>query len=327
MNKIDFVIPWVDHNDPVWQKDFKKYNLNHKEEDSSFERYRDWGLLKYWFRGVENNAPWVNKIHFITYGHVPTWLNINHPKINIVKHDSYIPQKYLPVFSSHPIEIFINRIPELSEKFVYFNDDMYLLNKVEPTDFFRNEKPCDIFSLNAISPTGISHILLNNLSVISSHFNKRNVMRKNINKWLTIKYKEKLFKTLLLLPWPSFTGFFDHHLPQPFLKKTFDDVWDNNSEILLLTAQSRFRNINDVNQYLFRYWHLCKGDFYPKDYSDGKYFTLNNENINTIEHCILNKKKKIITINDSDVTNFDYLSDILLKSFSYIYKKKSNFEL
>ncbi|MER5060091.1 glycosyl transferase, partial [Providencia stuartii] len=150
MDKIDFVIPWVDHNDHLWQKDFKQYNTNNKEEDSSFERYRDWGLLKYWFRGVENNAPWVNKIHFITYGHYPDWLNINHPKINIVRHDSYIPSKYLPVFSSHPIEIFINRIPNLSDKFVYFNDDMYLINKVEQTDFFINDKPCDIFSLNAI---------------------------------------------------------------------------------------------------------------------------------------------------------------------------------
>lgn len=25
-------------------------------------RYRDWEFMKYWFRAVEQNAPWVNKI-------------------------------------------------------------------------------------------------------------------------------------------------------------------------------------------------------------------------------------------------------------------------
>ncbi|MBQ6357217.1 MAG: capsule biosynthesis protein CapK, partial [Solobacterium sp.] len=38
-------------------------------------RFKDWGLFKYWFRGVEKFAPWVNKIYFITWGHVPTWLD------------------------------------------------------------------------------------------------------------------------------------------------------------------------------------------------------------------------------------------------------------
>lgn len=326
MDKIDFVIPWVDHNDHLWQKDFKQHNANNKEEDSSFERYRDWGLLKYWFRGVENNAPWVNKIHFITYGHYPDWLNINHPKINIVRHDSYIPSKYLPVFSSHPIEIFINRIPNLSDKFVYFNDDMYLINKVEQTDFFINDKPCDIFSLNPISPTGISHILLNNLEAISLHLNKQDVMKKNFNKWFKLKYKDKLIRTLFLLPWPSFTGFFDHHLPQAYLKKTFDEVWNKNKDILLLTAQSKFRNINDVNQYLFRYWQLCNGDFYPRSYDDCKYYSLVNDNIDLILKTITNKNKKIITLNDGAIDNIEIIFEKINLAFNTIFESKSSFE-
>ena len=74
MNEIDFVITWVDGNDPAWIAERKKYNS--KSGDKSDTRFRDWELLKYWFRGVEKYAPWVRKIHFVTWGHYPSWLNV-----------------------------------------------------------------------------------------------------------------------------------------------------------------------------------------------------------------------------------------------------------
>ena len=99
------------------------------------------GTLKYWFRGVENYAPWVKQIHFVTCGHLPEWLNINHPKIHIVNHKDYIPEQYLPTFSSHVIELNMHRIPGLSEHFVNFNDDVFLTQPVKPEDFFQDGKP------------------------------------------------------------------------------------------------------------------------------------------------------------------------------------------
>ena len=122
--KIDFVMPWVDGSDIEWQREKTRYRdkeVNQKEIDASMARYRDWDNLQYWFRGVEKFTPWVNKIHFITYGHLPKWLNTTNPKLQIVKHEDYIPEKYLPVFSARPIELNIHRIPGLSDKFVYFN--------------------------------------------------------------------------------------------------------------------------------------------------------------------------------------------------------------
>ena len=50
---IDIVIPWVDGSDPEWQIEFKKYSPDPLLCDVRFERYRDLGLLKYWFRGIE----------------------------------------------------------------------------------------------------------------------------------------------------------------------------------------------------------------------------------------------------------------------------------
>lgn len=54
-DKIDFVIPWVDGSDPNWISEFNKYSPESKKSgsDSRAERYQDYGLLRYWFRGVE----------------------------------------------------------------------------------------------------------------------------------------------------------------------------------------------------------------------------------------------------------------------------------
>ena len=62
---IDFVITWVDGQDEAWQRERAKYQSNAREDHSGC-RYRDWGLLSYWFRGVETFAPWVRKVHFVT---------------------------------------------------------------------------------------------------------------------------------------------------------------------------------------------------------------------------------------------------------------------
>ena len=129
-NQIDFVITWVDGNDPEWIREKEKYSQNNAGDNREI-RFRDWGILKYWFRSIEKFAPWVNKIYFITWGHLPAWLNTNNPKLIIVKHEDYIPSKYLPTFNSHTIEWNIHRIKGLSDNFVYFNDDTFLCQKTD----------------------------------------------------------------------------------------------------------------------------------------------------------------------------------------------------
>ena len=84
---IGFVITWVDGSDPVWQAERNKYVSEKQKSHSDIagdKRYSDNGLLRYWFRGIEQFTPWVRKICFVTYGHLPEWLNLNHPKLNIV---------------------------------------------------------------------------------------------------------------------------------------------------------------------------------------------------------------------------------------------------
>ena len=71
---IDFVVLWVDGNDPEWRAEKAKYQGAVTDDSNSVNRFRDWGLMPYWFRAVEKFTPWVHKIHFVTCGHVPEFL-------------------------------------------------------------------------------------------------------------------------------------------------------------------------------------------------------------------------------------------------------------
>ena len=189
--EIDFVITWVDMDDPKWKEEFYTYSdkIDNSVNELSEARFRDYGFLKYWFRGVDTFAPWVRKIHFVTSGQQPEWLNTDHPKINMVSHKDYIPEEFLPVFNSNLIEIYMHKIPDLSEQFVYFNDDFYITNHIAPTRFFENGLPKDIAAFR--KNTGISQfekMLKNNIRLINKHFDKKEVFKRDAWKWYDPSY-------------------------------------------------------------------------------------------------------------------------------------------
>lgn len=329
MEKIDFVITWVDCNDPIWQNDFRLYlPQSQYTDDVSYIRYRNWDNLRYWFRGVEKFAPWVNKIHFITCGQIPDWLNLKASKLHFVKHSDYISGEYLPTFSSRPIMLNIHRIEGLSDHFVCFDDDFFLIDKVEPERFFRKGLPCDMAAFNPLSPMiNFAHIVANDLCVINESFNKHEMLRKHFRKWFSLQAGNKLLRTILLLPWPHFSGFYDHHFPQGYRKSTFEEVWERHEDILLRTTASRFRSIADVNPWLFRYWQLAKGTFVPLNVNrDGAYFTISDDSLSKIVKTIEYQKKKIVCLNDGEVSSFEAAKDRINAAFHKILPEKSSFE-
>lgn len=330
MNEIDFVVPWVDSEDSNWQSEFEKYKDDGSlSSDVTKKRYRDWGLFKYWFRGVEKYAPWVNKIHLITCGHYPEWLNLEHPKLNLVKHEDYIPKRYLPVFSSHPIELNMHRIEGLSEEFVYFNDDFFIVNECVPEHFFKNKKPNDAAILNAYDGTGFTKIQINNVSLINKNFYKNKVVRNSVLNWINLKYGTLIIRTLLLMPWKNFTGFYDHHLPNSFLRSTLEEVWEKEFEVLDNTSSNRFRDLNeDVSQYLFRFWQLASNNFNPSPkHKLGDFCPVGISDFQKIIKVLKSTKKPIIVLNDHDPDDLDMVISELTKVFEEKFPEKSSFEL
>ncbi len=325
--KIDFVLTWVDGNDPDWQNTRNEY-VKYSNESKNIIRFRDWGNLHYWFRGIEKFAPWVNRIHFVTWGHLPPWLNCDHPKLNIVKHEDYIPGVYLPTFSSHTLEIHLHRINGLSDQFVYFNDDIFITRPVKKTDFFRNGKPRDIAVMDICIKGDEIHggSLYNSVMSINKHFKKSKIVRENFYKWFNPAYGKYLLKTILLIPWKNITGFYTPHLSNPYLKSTFTEVWDKEKEQLEQTSTNKFRTRMDMSQYLFRYWQLASGVFEPMNVI-GQQFNLGRDPGN-IFMVIEKQKHKIICLNDNELINdFDEIKSKLKNSFEKILPEKSDYEL
>lgn len=333
---IDVVIYWVDGNDSKWIEKKNRYVQNSSEESSGNKRYRDWENLVYIFRGIEKFMPWVHKVFFISDDQIPSWLNINCEKLNYVRHTDYIPSEYLPTFSSHPIELNFHRIKDLSEHFIVFNDDMFVIKPMKPEDFFVDGLPADIFmeypTMTGGNAPVMSHILCNTFNIIGKYYNRSEYKKRLRKQILSPKYGKYFFYNLLmfLIPFPRFFGLCTPHIPRPYLKSTFFDVWEKEGSRLSAVCRNRFRNAEDVNIYLMRLWNLMKGEFYPRDvFKYGNYISI-KDNIDQVLMFIRNKKYKLICINDEAVniseSEFEKLKEQINREFDKILPEKSSFE-
>ncbi len=327
--KIDIVVTWVDGNDPKWIEEKKKYNPSVKDNSATNNRFRDWDLLRYWFRGVEKFAPWVNHVFFVTCGQCPEWLDLNNPKLVFVRHEDYIPKEILPTFNSNTIEMYLHRIPDLSETFVLFNDDLFLISPTLESDFFINGLPRESALLGVLSSKDSSdvfpHIVINNIAVINKHFNKKKVMLDNWGKFFSFKYGKEIVRNVLLLPFAYFSDFRDLHLPASHLKSVFREVWEAEPEVLYDGTKSRFRSPNDVNHWMLKDWYMCKGQFVPRSPHWGEKFELGIDE--GIYDYILNQSGKVVCVNDSsDDIDFVVIQKKLIEVFERLFPVKSSFE-
>lgn len=329
MDKIDFIVTWVNANDLEWRNEKekweKKLEINNKLNGE--ERYRDWDFMRYWFRTVEKYAPWVNKIFFVTQGHLPNWLNISNSKLEIVKHSDYISDEYLPTFNSNVIELNFHNIEKLSENFVLFNDDTLLNDFTEPIDFFENGNPKDTGIFSPIIPVeGVSSIVFNNLTIINKYFNSREVFKKNYRKYFNFSYKQHMLKNFCVLPWKNILGFYDIHIPVSHKKSQFKMIYEKESIFFKNTFSNKFRKTNEINHWLIRYWNLCEGEFEVRKLSFGKNYAI-TDNLQPIKNEIMNSTHKVIGLNDGgELKNFQETKNEILRLLERKYPEKSTFE-
>ncbi|MBR1739693.1 MAG: Stealth CR1 domain-containing protein [Ruminococcus sp.] len=331
---IDIVVPWVDPTDPVWQEE-KRY-WSEKEgvlstSDDGENRYRDWDTVRYLLRSIDKFAPWVRRVHFITYGHLPEWLDTNAPRLHIVKHSDYLDPRYLPTYSSHTIELSMHKIKGLAEQFIYFNDDIVITRPVKPERFFKNGLPRDYAVLSpAISSHrySVTDIAVTDTEIINDHFRKNAVIKKNLSKWFAPCYGKDMLRTLCLMPWDRFAGFYGRHLCLSYRKSTFKEVWEKEREVLDSTSMHKFRTRRDVNQWLMRSWQLASGRFEPISPKDGRYYKVGNDNSELLR-AIRTQRFSIICANDNSdekIVDFEARKRELCEAFESIMPEKSSFE-
>ena len=150
---IDFVLYWVDGNDPAHRKRRNSYlntfaleDENNAEQSTDDRRFVGSGELQYCLRSIVNNAPWYHKIYLITDDQIPDFLNpkqLAQYNIEFISHRELFagcPQ-YLPTFNSRAITSRLHHIEKLSDTYIVGNDDIMLGPQVTPEFFFCGTSP------------------------------------------------------------------------------------------------------------------------------------------------------------------------------------------
>lgn len=338
--EIDFVIPWVDGSDPKWLAEKSKYQekevtTNTTDDSNTDCRYRpDTELLRFWFRSVEKYAPWVNKIHFVTCGQKPDWLDESHPKLNLVNHKDYIPSDYLPTFNANTIEMNVHRIKGLSEQYVFFNDDVFLLQPMEESFFFKEENPVLLADLRYISGVGYnnwSRLVFNDYCLVNKSFNMCYSIWKNKGKWFNVKelgLKRAIRNFACYIVNKTLPVGLYGHVALPHLKSTLQEIWAIYPDIMDQAMMHKFRADDQVNQWLICAWNQAKGCFYPTHESKfGKHCSLTPDNIENVCEAIKKQRYSQICINDTNKnTEPERCVSKIITAFETILPVKSSFE-
>jgi hypothetical protein len=135
---IDIVITWVDGDDADWRAEKARWSgdATHTTQDAVDEaRFRSRDELLYALRSISQYAGWCRRVHVVTADQTPTWL-VEDDRLRLVPHSEIFPSEWLPTFNSHSIESRLHHIDGLAERFVYFNDDMFLGRPTRPDLFF-----------------------------------------------------------------------------------------------------------------------------------------------------------------------------------------------
>lgn len=146
---IDAVITWVDGSDPAHRAKLDAYLQASGlagHGSAAPTRFGDCNEVEFCVASLLRHAPWLRRIHIVADAQAPAFLERLQGtalagRVRVVDHRDFFQgfEQHLPTFSNRSIECLMWRLPDLAERFIYFNDDFQLLGPVEPTDFFHED--------------------------------------------------------------------------------------------------------------------------------------------------------------------------------------------
>lgn len=230
---IDIVFTWVDSSDVEWQKKYQKAqkptNKGLYSDDPA--RFNNHNELYYSLYSVIKFLPWVNKIYIVTDNQKPKWLDrCNYPNVHIIDHKDIIEEQYLPTFNSHVIEAFLYKIPNLSENFIYFNDDVFVARNLSKEHFFRTNGVASLFA---------SEKKLNNTK------NKGNITPTFYASLNSINLLKKIYQSMSIdIPYLV-------HSYVPLKKSMYELAWSRFENEIRDFLPNTLRTNNDINMATF----------------------------------------------------------------------------
>lgn len=305
---IDFVFPYVNPKDPIWQKQYKY--CSGKDDANNNARFRDFSVLKYIFRSIDLYASYIHNVFILVSDEdqVPIFLRKKYNRLKIITHDQFIPEEYLPTFNSNTIEMFIPFIPGLSEHFIYSNDDFLFLNSTSYLDFFNKDgsqiKLCYKYNDNPF-PTSFQFCCKSTWDIVANKFPKTKIDNKE---YVYIKQEHGCASPRLLSD----------------CKECFEIL-----EPQILKSLTMFRSFGkNYNQYLYGYYSLLKRNaIRNNDTTMAKYLDFGSSSLKDVLNVIGNdNQSKMLCINDTNKMKSEYIQSIY-KELELKYPRRSIFEV
>ena len=292
---MDAVITYVNGLDPEWQESFRTSIGG----SSKGKQYRDWGTLRYLLRGIERHLPFVRNVYLVVSGEsqVPEW--VDRENLKVVFHRDIIPERFLPVFNSASIEIFLHRIPGLDREFIYFNDDIFPLRDCRPEDFFREGRAAAHFQRH----------------LFASGMYKRHS-----------RNGDRLAREAAGLG-PSALFRRPQHACTALLREVFEEVWQLEAGRLEASV-SPVRREDNVNFSVFADYAFYTGRTFPHRVSN-RHFSTAVASMDRVCSFLDNPSSDFVCINDVDMSEDKYqlYRKRLLEAFERAFPEKSRFEL
>ncbi len=242
--KIDLVYLWCDGDDPAWLAKRESYLPAHKRKDSQTfckGRIVNNDELRYSLRSVEMYAPWINHIFIITDNQCPAWLDTTHEKITLINQDSILPQEATPIFNSCAIELCIASIEELSEHYIYANDDMMFARAVSPSFFFTDSGKIKARFFRS---------RLTSAEQVAGETYEYTIMR--ANEAIAADFDQ-----------PEMIGWQPHHNIDVYTKSCVRECLERYREWSSATIHNRFRTPEDMQRHLLSLYAVATGRATP----------------------------------------------------------------
>ncbi|WP_395656698.1 stealth conserved region 3 domain-containing protein [Nocardioides sp.] len=277
---VDVVYTWVDGDDPAWN-DLREERLARltgtalTRESSGRARFMSRDELRYSMRSLHLFAPWVRHIHLVTAGQVPGWLDTSHPQITVLGHRDILPADALPTFNSHAIETALHHVPDLSEHWVYFNDDVFLGRPVRPEIFF---SPAGLFAA-FMSPTTIGlDDLPGAAPFVRAAWNNRRLIQEAFGVTTTNNLA---------------------HTPHPHRRSVLDEIERRFSDEVARTARAPFRSDTDlaVLSSLGQHYGLTTGTAYVGE-AAFEFVNLSNSDLGRQLRQLLRREQDFFCLGD-----------------------------
>ncbi|MBZ1391547.1 Stealth CR1 domain-containing protein [Psychrobacter pacificensis] len=240
---IDIVIAWVDGSDPVLKQKRESYKPSNivASDAITATRFASDDEIYYNIASIIKYVPFCRHIYVVTDQQKPAFIDefakqniCAADKIRIVDHKEIFSgyEEFLPTFNTRSIETMIWNIADVSDYFIYMNDDFFFNQSATLEDFIEKDKL-------------ILHGHWRNTAALNAKLNFRKTKSKLLGTPIQPRHTIAQMLSAKVLDMDQF--FEIHHFPHIVDKTILKNYLLQHPQLLETQIKYKFRDVAQVN--------------------------------------------------------------------------------